>query len=130
MQRDKAQGRVMSRWPREPSGALPGLRESSREDFLKPLALRPDDMVAEQGWQGRHGGYSGQREPAEHRDEVLKQAGCTGKHTVQFCWRMKGKGKWSGWGAWWRLEMGRSSHKRSHLPCQKLSRSEKVTEGF
>lgn len=55
--------------------------------------LRPDEMVAEQGWQGRHGGHSGQREAAEQRDEVL---GHIGRHTVQFCRRMTGKGEWSG----------------------------------
>lgn len=36
MQCGKAQGRVMSRWQHEPSGAWPGLRESAREGFLKP----------------------------------------------------------------------------------------------
>lgn len=120
----------MSRWLREPSGTLPGLRESAREGFLKPLALRSEEMAVEQGWQGRHGGHSRQREPAEQRDEVRKQARHTGKHTVQVCRRTEGKGQWRGQWVWLRLEMGRSSHKRSHLPCQKLSHSEKVTEGF
>lgn len=92
----KAQGRAVSRWLYEAGGAFPGPRESARESFRKPVALKSRRGGHRAGLAGDTWWARQAEGAAEQREEALKQAGRVGEYKPRFCPRMKGKGGWSG----------------------------------
>ena len=67
----KAQGRAVSRWLCEAGGALPGPRESARESFRKPVALKSRRGGHRAGLAGDIRGGHGRRRESQSKETKL-----------------------------------------------------------